>query len=262
MEKSTSCSLEGCERAVSVGGWCRGHWQRVYRTGSPGSVDFRRPARSTPPICLVVDCEEPARAKGRCHSHYQRAYSGNDDEVTPLRRLKVSAPKLCAIEGCSDPSKSRGWCNRHYQHWHRTGHPGPADLPRYGLITVCSAEGCERPHRTKGYCDTHYRRWQRGLRTDSKSFLVIRERPQVTTYHAAHMRLRAWRGRANEQTCNCGDQAADWAYQHNDPDVLFDPRGYPYSLKYTECYEPMCRSCHNLLDRDLDEREARQIANP
>lgn len=34
------CSVPGCERPEASRGWCKGHWQRWSRTGSPGRAEF------------------------------------------------------------------------------------------------------------------------------------------------------------------------------------------------------------------------------
>lgn len=250
------CSVEGCDREAPVE-WCTGHQQRVRRTGSPGPAQFRRSPGTPPPWCRVEVCDRPAETgDGLCRSHAVRQQKGQALD-TPIAKRDGSEPPRCSIDGCDGPAFGRGWCSRHYQRWHRTGDPGPADIPRYGLIETCTADGCDRAHRTKGYCDTHYRRWVRGWPTDSLRFLVIKERAKVMTYEAAHGRIRALRGRAADCMCLCGAPAHAWAYQHNDPEALADPAGHPYSLRFFDCYEPMCRSCHALLDRNLDERMAR-----
>lgn len=254
VNKATECAVDGCERPAAVRGWCRGHDQRVRRSGSPGPATFRRAPNSEPPVCLTPDCGEPAHARGFCRGHYQRWYDGRDTSAPVIKQVRRAEPQQCRIDGCSDIQRSRGLCNRHYQHWYRTGDPGPADLPRYGLVEMCSAEGCDRPHRTKGFCDTHYRRWRRGLSVDSVRFRSIPKRADVITYNAAHQQLRSLRGPASRQQCECGETARQWAYQHNDPEALTSPLGHKYSLRYFDCYAPMCQSCHNLLDRDLDEQ--------
>lgn len=169
----------------------------------------------------------------------------------------------CSVTGCEDTSNSRGWCRAHYLRWWRTGEPGPANLPRYGLIKTCTAEGCQRAHRTKGYCDLHYRRAKRGVRVDSLKFRAEPKPPNPVSYPNTHRLVVKERGPAREQTCECGSPARQWAYQHNDPAALFSPAGHAYSLDIFGCYAAMCHTCHNLLDRDPDEqaRRAAQFTN-
>jgi len=168
----------------------------------------------------------------------------------------MGKPIPCSIEGCDLPRDSRGWCRAHYLRWWRTGDPGPAILPRYGLIPVCTAEGCDREHRTKGFCDMHYRRWRRGVPTDSLRFLKIPAQQVKDSYAGAHRLITRERGRAAEHMCSCGAHAAQWAYQYNDPEQRRSAIGHPYSMN-PDCYAPMCLSCHNKLDYDLDEQVRR-----
>lgn len=260
MENSTTCVIDGCDRPrLGKAAVCKGHWQRVYRGGDPGANDFRRAPGSIPPTCSIAGCDRPVRAYGMCAAHRQRTYSGATVEG-PIGPNRKAPPEPCAVDGCEAPSRARGWCNPHYQRWVRSGDPLGERAP-YGAILVCTVDGCERDHRTGGYCDTHYRRMRRGWDLDSQKFIVIKPRATVATYHAVHMRIKAVRGRASQYVCECGKPAEQWAYQHNDPNELTREDGMPYSLEFYKCYEPMCRSCHGTLDKDIDERIARRKLN-
>lgn len=217
MDKGT-CSVVGCDRPDAVRGLCRGHHQRVQRTGDPGSATFRKFTRPTVPP--------------------------EDDPTRPR----------CGVEGCELAAATRGWCKGHYKRWWDKGDPGPAEFR--SLRFDCQVDGCKRPHSSGGWCELHYRRVRAGVLIGSRKFLAEPQWAEHVTYHAVHGQLVAQRGRAADLTCGCGNPAKDWAYQHNDPDALVDERGYFYSLKFDECYTPMCRSCHNLLDRDPDRRES------
>jgi hypothetical protein len=74
---------------------------------------------------------------------------------------------------------------------------------------------------------------------------------RVVGYRAAHTRVQAARGHASSYLCaDCGRPAAEWAYQHGDPDELVAVvNGKPrhYSLD-SDRYAPMCRPCHRRLD--------------
>lgn len=76
-------------------------------------------------------------------------------------------------------------------------------------------------------------------------------RPQwkeAPTYEAAHQRVRSLRGRASEYVCDCGEQAAQWAYDHSDPNELVSvTRGCVYSTDPAR-YTPMCALCHKRYD--------------
>lgn len=73
----------------------------------------------------------------------------------------------------------------------------------------------------------------------------------VPSYGTAHVRMRRDRGRASGYTCiGCGATAADWAYDHADPEERFCTiTGNAFSVD-AEHYDPMCRSCHVTLDRN------------
>jgi hypothetical protein len=69
------------------------------------------------------------------------------------------------------------------------------------------------------------------------------------SYNGMHRRIRAWRGKASDQTCiECGEQASDWAYDHADPDEVISPSGQVYSTNVMH-YVPMCRPHHHAFDR-------------
>ena len=78
---------------------------------------------------------------------------------------------------------------------------------------------------------------------------TCRERPPrvlSTTYGAVHHRMRNSRGKASTYTCECGEQAEQWAYDHSDPDAVegvWHGQIVIYSLDYDH-YDPLCRSCH------------------
>ena len=63
---------------------------------------------------------------------------------------------------------------------------------------------------------------------------------------AVHQRLVALYGPASAHDCDCGSQAAQWAYSNVCPDEKQHERG-PYCV-HTDCYEPLCRSCHKIRD--------------
>lgn len=76
-------------------------------------------------------------------------------------------------------------------------------------------------------------------------------RKHVAGYVAAHERVHSDRGRADTYPCaaiSCGNQAAQWAYDHRDPNELSDPTHGPYSLD-SDRYRPLCHSCHVQTDR-------------
>lgn len=76
-------------------------------------------------------------------------------------------------------------------------------------------------------------------------------------YAAVHARIRAARGPASTYRCeHCEHPAAEWAYDHRDPDQRYDEKlGYfsPFSLKLHH-YVPLCKRCHRRFDREQIDR--------
>lgn len=74
----------------------------------------------------------------------------------------------------------------------------------------------------------------------------------MSNYQGVHRRLRLERGPARSYPCvSCGNQAADWAYQHTGVELV-DTVGVTAGRKFSEDiwndYKPLCKSCHVLLD--------------
>lgn len=68
-------------------------------------------------------------------------------------------------------------------------------------------------------------------------------------YWAVHKRLRRMRGAARDLLCvDCGEQALDWAYMHNDVNEQCTAAGMVYSTDIDN-YQAMCRACHKRYDR-------------
>lgn len=89
-------------------------------------------------------------------------------------------------------------------------------------------------------------------------------------YNSAHLRVRKTRGPARKQTCPCGVRAAQWAYDHNDPNPRTEtvpslPEG-TVVVTWSDNpahYIAMCYRCHARLDLERGNRSnigARQRA--
>lgn len=76
-----TCSIENCERPFFQRGWCAAHWNRVRRTGSPGTA----PIQSRRTGCDVPGCEQKHFGRGYCQMHLRRLKTNGD----PLRVRKV-----------------------------------------------------------------------------------------------------------------------------------------------------------------------------
>ena len=67
------------------------------------------------------------------------------------------------------------------------------------------------------------------------------------TYHGMHLRVRCALGSASEYPCvECANPAAQWSYDHADPDEIQSADG-AYSLN-VDRYAPRCISCHKKFD--------------
>lgn len=82
------------------------------------------------------------------------------------------------------------------------------------------------------------------------------QRQETPTYTAAHKRLRRDQGLASRHVCPCGAQAAEWAYDHADPDELTGPvyAGSKVWAAYSldpDHYVAMCVLCHRRMDSAL-----------
>jgi hypothetical protein len=80
-----------------------------------------------------------------------------------------------------------------------------------------------------------------------------RKRVETPAYETFHSRLRREVGPATAHPCvDCGGQAEEWSYDHEDPDeLLVQPRRGRPVVRYStniDHYEPRCRSCHRKFD--------------
>lgn len=92
------CRVEGCPRPVVAKGFCRGHYNALYRRGEVGS------ARITPrPACSVDGCERHVVGHGYCMTHWRRWKRHQDPRAdVPVRRYvqKLHAPN-CTPDNCN-----------------------------------------------------------------------------------------------------------------------------------------------------------------
>lgn len=61
------CVIDGCGKPHEARGWCRAHYRRWQRSGSP---HFDPPASK--PKCTIDGCDRPQKAQGYCDPHYRR----------------------------------------------------------------------------------------------------------------------------------------------------------------------------------------------
>lgn len=167
------------------------------------------------------------------------------------------AKSACSVGECDKPVRARLMCTGHYQRWRKGA--DPAEVNPYGRKS-CRFPGCSGQHFGLGYCGLHYGRLKR--HGDPANALIA---PRIKTgpqnhqwkgddlrYRSAHDRVEHRYGYARALACaHCGGQAADWAYDHADPNEMSGPNG-PSVCRYSadpDHYMPLCRPCHKAWDR-------------
>jgi hypothetical protein len=103
MTTSPLCSVEGCDREVSVPskGWCARHYQRWRIHGDP---TFSLRDRDQGATCSVEGCGRRPRAKRLCASHYRKTLTPPPPtEEAKARRRKFfwdNIDQASSSEGC------------------------------------------------------------------------------------------------------------------------------------------------------------------
>lgn len=101
------CALFGCNRTYYAKKYCYLHYERSWRTGSPGALDPSEPNES----CSISTCDREHHARGYCTMHYQRWKRHGD----PLYTQKFARDYTCVAPGCDNPGDSLKLCTKHYQ---------------------------------------------------------------------------------------------------------------------------------------------------
>lgn len=171
---------------------------------------------------------------------------------------------LCSTPGCQRPALARTLCSLHYQQARRgeIAMPPGVRLPNGGL--TCKVTGCGLVAHCRGWCPKHYRRWRlhgdvdvsRQPRSPSLLRRDPSNLPNISCENTHYLLRRLW-GSASQYPCvDCGQGAAQWAYDGTDQAQLYGPAGRGkantfYSV-WPEFYKPMCHRCHKR--HDLRER--------
>lgn len=117
MDKPTNCSIDGCDRATHCKGWCKLHYERNRKWGSP----HLRPAKC--------------------------ATCGNLFEVGPkghnAKFCSEECKPLCSIDKCRRPAQSHGWCTMHYRRYLTHGDPTTSNRTEWATEWVCVVCGAE-----------------------------------------------------------------------------------------------------------------------
>ena len=77
LDVMTTCAVDDCERSRYAKGYCKGHYDRLKRTGSAGTT----PIQSRRTDCQVSECDNPHLAHGYCRLHYKRWAAHGDPSI-------------------------------------------------------------------------------------------------------------------------------------------------------------------------------------
>lgn len=198
--------------------------------------------------CTIPGCTRKYRARGWCATHYAQWQNHGTPHGRP-------ASTECGAPGCDAAPRSTyaDYCEKHYMRMRRNGTletvaPRVPDAP-------CIVEGCEVPAFTiKGECRNHslgYKRNGDYIKRSSGPLHPHWRNAEDMTWGAIHQRVRNALGAAKEYDCvDCGESAAHWSYNHQDPNERFDTVGgqtVPVGTAI-EFYEPRCVPCHKRFD--------------
>ena len=159
------------------------------------------------------------------------------------------SPRTCTVEGCTRNDRVvHGMCGMHYQRMRKRG---STDRP---TPEHCTIANCNGTHAARGLCEKHYSRLKRTGQPHVRNARTYDRGPENVawvgddvTYVGAHCRVKRLRGSARDHTCiDCGRPAADWSYDHADPNEKHCAQG-PYSPD-PDHYDPRCKRCHNRFD--------------
>lgn len=150
MRAARTCSVTGCDRPYRCSGFCKLHYDRSLRLGTPH-------LRYVPERCTMDGCEKPHRARGWCSMHWLRWRTHGDPNTVLPNPAEVAGPmnpswggdnigytavhqRLRRIRGnpgqhrcarCTEPAKQ--WAYDHTDPNEKTSNNGPysTDLARY-----------------------------------------------------------------------------------------------------------------------------------
>jgi hypothetical protein len=77
-----NCSHPGCERPHNCRGFCKSHYQQLWRTGSTTDLKPVSEIRNDGE-CAFEGCTRDAKCGGYCGTHYQQSW--RTGELKPIR---------------------------------------------------------------------------------------------------------------------------------------------------------------------------------
>ncbi len=109
-----TCKVENCDRQARVKKYCKGHYYRLYNTGSLylyGSLVLGK-SNFEEKKCLIENCKMEHYAKGYCEFHWRRNRKGGNLN-TPKHYKDKKYPEGCISMGCNNENSSGGYCGTH-----------------------------------------------------------------------------------------------------------------------------------------------------
>lgn len=169
----------------------------------------------------------------------------NKRRLRMLDEQRIAWPN-CSFDDCELTARSAAaeYCEKHYGRQRRKA--PMADPPRRGEQS-CVVGDCDlvEYNLTTHLCRNHHLKY----RACGNPIAPHGNWREVVNYYSWHGKLARLRGKASEKTCPCGRSAAQWSYDHLDPDELVNDEGLPYSLN-PDRYVARCVPCHVRFDLD------------
>jgi hypothetical protein len=125
---SKQCSIVGCrlDSPRFISGYCRVHYNRIRRTGSPGPLTKRGDIKRE---CSIDDCHETATPSGACRRHWHKVVQPDRAKGQSLKKygldeksykeILTSQGGHCAICPSTAPDKSGRWTYFPVDHDHK-----------------------------------------------------------------------------------------------------------------------------------------------
>jgi len=125
---------DGCRNNASKDkdGWCKMHYIRIKRYGSPGPVGTMKDAIE---LCEHPsgDCKRKIFLGKYCRLHYKRLKEkGSLGPVAFLRREnRTKIGENCLVNGCKRTQIKYGYCSMHHSRFCKNGDPGEVETRKF-----------------------------------------------------------------------------------------------------------------------------------
>lgn len=189
------CSVDCCEGAVRVKGFCQPHYDR-FRRGLPLTAEWL----GTPRNCSVATCDLRAVSQGYCNNHYRKFLKYGDPLVKKKKGPAPKTRKKCNL--CDAVVLSKGLCNLHYTRLRK----GTAmDAPRKTKYTEDAKCPCGGKPRIRGYCQ----RCHDAIYSDERRERMRRHYRENKAYYKAKKQRREYKQKLSTPKWLTDTQLAD-----------------------------------------------------